>query len=661
MTTPVSFRYSQLARAYHGRRVWCGLCSAAGFAVIAVDRGIVGPAAAAALGAVVLVHAASRLMMPGRSALDSIMLDAAVAVTTVALLQPPAAAVFILAPVLGMQAAMFLRPRHAAWVTASVVALLVGAQWASRRSGLSPAVDIQLAVTSAVALIPMLAWLLQQVGRGSATIENLSADLSDSTVRFDRVFHRSPTPNFRTTVDGRILDVNAAMLVYIRARDADHLRTEPMARRYRDPDGRSRFLAHLRAEGEVRGWEMEFVTMDGLSVWGRISAVLVQEQDEPEVVEGSIEDVTERRQSEQEAKRLGDLARSVLESVQVPVAVLDTGGTIVETNRAWTAFFAERSIDPQYCSEGYDYLSACARSPGLGWEASEAIAGIRHVLTGARGSFHVEYTFEGRSGAEWYRMDVTPIPGTGAVIAHWSITEERLVQAGLEDLIRSKDDFIAAVSHELRTPLTAVVGLADEVRSQRFNDRELPQIHEIIAEQAHEVAYIVEDLLTAARADIDTLIFRPTIVDVGEETAAVLEPWVRRGVNVIVGAGVSRGITAYADPSRLRQIIRNLMANAVRHGSEPIEVSVAAAGHGATISVCDRGPGLPFGVESRMFQPYARFGDHKGQPSSVGLGLYVSMRLTELMGGHLRYRRDGDLTVFEIAVPAPPARALSVA
>jgi len=62
-----------------------------------------------------------------------------------------------------------------------------------------------------------------------------------------------------------------------------------------------------------------------------------------------------------------------------------------------------------------------------------------------------------------------------------------------------------------------------------------------------------------------------------------------------------------------------------------------------------------------MFQPYARFGDHKGQPSSVGLGLYVSMRLTELMGGHLRYRRDGDLTVFEIAVPAPPARALSVA
>ena len=78
----------------------------------------------------------------------------------------------------------------------------------------------------------------------------------------------------------------------------------------------------------------------------------------------------------------------------------------------------------------------------------------------------------------------------------------------LEELVRAKDEFVATVSHELRTPLTAVVGLSDELQHRRpdFDEQEITEFVALIAEQSNEVAGIVEDLLTAARTSVGTLV-----------------------------------------------------------------------------------------------------------------------------------------------------------
>lgn len=223
----------------------------------------------------------------------------------------------------------------------------------------------------------------------------------------------------------------------------------------------------------------------------------------------------------------------------------------------------------------------------------------------------------------------------------------------LEELIRSKDEFIASVSHELRTPLTAVVGLAHELRSdwERFGDGEGRELVSIIAEQSSDVANIVQDLLVAARADIGVLTVFPEAVDVTAEIErAISESDPAAGGRVAVD--MNGGAKAWADPARLRQILRNLLTNAVRYGGEHVTVRARRQGPLLRLDVVDDGGGLPEEEREAIFDAYHRAHEHRGQPGSVGLGLTVSRKLARLMGGDLVYGYAGGESVFSLTLPA---------
>ena len=110
-----------------------------------------------------------------------------------------------------------------------------------------------------------------------------------------------------------------------------------------------------------------------------------------------------------------------------------------------------------------------------------------------------------------------------------------------------------------------------------------------------------------------------------------------------------------ADPLRTRQILRNLVGNAVRHGGGPIAVTASAhteaAGPVVRIDVADHGVGVHFESVGDLFQPYSNASTGHGQPDSVGLGLYVSRRLAQLMDGDLTYTQDGGVTRFTLSLP----------
>lgn len=219
-------------------------------------------------------------------------------------------------------------------------------------------------------------------------------------------------------------------------------------------------------------------------------------------------------------------------------------------------------------------------------------------------------------------------------------------------LIESKDQLIASVSHEVRTPLTAVMGFAeimrDDIRS--FTREELEALSTSVATEATELSYIVEDLLTAARADLGRLAAHARPVEVLDE--------VRRAVAHVTGPGDEtvevHGTSAYAsaDPGRLRQIVRNLAANAFRHGESPVIARVLPGPETISIQLIDHGPGVPDGAEDRVFEAYESAGGEASQPASVGLGLAISRDLAHLMGGTLVYRRNGDTTIFELRLEA---------
>ncbi len=221
-------------------------------------------------------------------------------------------------------------------------------------------------------------------------------------------------------------------------------------------------------------------------------------------------------------------------------------------------------------------------------------------------------------------------------------------EARLQNLIQSKDEFVASVSHELRTPLTAVVGLACELRDKAFAPDEMVELISVIAEQSTEVSHLVEDLLVAARADIGMVSVLCEPVDLAAQVEAVLPVLAGSKVEVL-GEGP---LVVEADGVRVRQIVRNLLTNCARYGGPTVELRLGRGSGMATLQVRDDGPGVGEEHQPFIFDPYYRAHANPGQPSSVGLGLAVSHHLAGLMKGSLVYRREEGWSVFELALPA---------
>ena len=281
--------------------------------------------------------------------------------------------------------------------------------------------------------------------------------------------------------------------------------------------------------------------------------------------------------------------------------------------------------------------------------APQLVSAVRRALAGEAFTTSVEIDslhFDTRFTPIWNDKRVSGIIGVAN-----DITDRKVASERLEQLVRSKDEFVASVSHELRTPSTVVVGFAQELRSNLsgLSREDLHSFVELIAEQSMEVADLVEDLLVAARVDIDKVAVALEPLDVRDQIDTVLSAWrEERAGRVSVDCD---NVKAFADPVRLRQILRNLLTNAQRYGGEQIDVSVSHVGEQVLIRVRDDGAGIPARDREKIFEPYHRAHRFEGQPASVGLGLTVSRQLARLMGGDLNYTYADGHSVFMLSLP----------
>lgn len=253
--------------------------------------------------------------------------------------------------------------------------------------------------------------------------------------------------------------------------------------------------------------------------------------------------------------------------------------------------------------------------------------------------------FAGREGAAGMAVMVVVTLFVG-----WAADSNRRMRS----LLRSQADLIAVVSHEVRTPLTGVVGLAKELQQSWAG---LPEpmrreLVDLISQSAEEMASIVEDLLTAAKAEQGSLLVEPGVADLPAIAASVVDQ-LRLDVAVVGEA------SAWADPGRVRQVIRNLVVNAHRYGGPEIRLQAGVNGSQVWLEVSDNGRGVPAEMVERLFLPTGA--DHRN-PDSNGLGLPLSHTLAILMGGALTYRRQQNASVFRFALPkavvAVPAESL---
>ena len=236
---------------------------------------------------------------------------------------------------------------------------------------------------------------------------------------------------------------------------------------------------------------------------------------------------------------------------------------------------------------------------------------------------------------------------SNVTVAMVDVTRQREAERKLQDLVRSKDQFVATISHELRTPLTAVVGIAEELRDANgsIGDAERQELLGLVADQGLEVSRIVEDLLIVARSDAGNLIINSGPVDLGAEAVRVAQ-----AIDPAISVETSRSPVVVADPQRIRQIIRNLITNAQRYGGPSIRVVVEDEGARGILEVRDDGEPLSLSGRTEIFEPYTRATQRTGVTASVGLGLTVSRRLARHMGGDLVYGHDGHETIFTLTL-----------
>jgi signal transduction histidine kinase len=281
--------------------------------------------------------------------------------------------------------------------------------------------------------------------------------------------------------------------------------------------------------------------------------------------------------------------------------------------------------------------------PDLGTPAA-LVACLGSVVTAALGVFVVER----------HRRVLT------ARIERYRELNQSLRQSGIR-----KDEFLASVSHELRTPLNVVLGYVDLLLDHSFGPLEPGQrdILHRITKNASNLSHLINDLVDLSRIEAGRMRIEMEIVDLEPlfaDLTAVMEVLLA-GHDVRFRADIAPGCDRlHADPDRLKQIVSNLLVNAVKfteRGTIALSADPAPDGQ-VVIAVADTGIGIPSSDHQAIFEPFRQVHDRERRAPGAGIGLSISSRLAVLMGGTLSVESaPGHGSRFSLVLEGPHPKA----
>ncbi|MCT8160995.1 ATP-binding protein [Pseudoruegeria sp. SHC-113] len=252
--------------------------------------------------------------------------------------------------------------------------------------------------------------------------------------------------------------------------------------------------------------------------------------------------------------------------------------------------------------------------------------------------------------------------------------EARELQRQAEAASVAKSEFLAVMSHEIRTPLNAVLGMADVLsESQLSSDQR--DVVDTIESAGRALLSIINDVLDfsrieAGKTELDAEPFALS-APLSDAARALAPLMAEKGLVFEANLAPAEGAVLVGDAGKLRQIVMNLLGNALKftaEGSVSLKLAVARSGAKATkarvtVEVCDTGPGIPAGAIERIFEPFEQVdGQITRVHGGTGLGLAISRRLARKMNGDLTARSvEGKGSTFRLEVTLPLAEAAALA
>jgi len=377
-------------------------------------------------------------------------------------------------------------------------------------------------------------------------------------------------------------------------------------------------------------------------------------------------EVAERRRAEAVQQETRERLQGILDNAPLGVLFLDAQGLVIECN----ARFAEMAGVAPDAVLGDSVLAlahpddreslAAMRRDLLRGAATRSVATLRLRAPGAA----VRWT-PVRVITSALRDDSGQVLRVVAVVEDVAdqLRLEASEQARLraESANRAKNEFLSRMSHELRTPLNAMIGFAQLLGLDR--EPALARHQQDWAQQIQRAGWhlleLINETLDLSRIESGSLSLAPQPLDLRRMAEAALSlvasAAAQRGIGLEVSAdpGVPAGV---GDATRVRQVLTNLLTNAIKYNRPggAVRVHVSRTGdHQVAVAVADTGLGMDAAQQARLFQPYDRLGREGSGIEGTGIGLVISQRLLELMGGTLAVEsQPGQGSVFTFTLPA---------
>ncbi|MBM3130737.1 MAG: cell wall metabolism sensor histidine kinase WalK [Chloroflexi bacterium] len=232
----------------------------------------------------------------------------------------------------------------------------------------------------------------------------------------------------------------------------------------------------------------------------------------------------------------------------------------------------------------------------------------------------------------------------------------RAMSRDLQRTLQARTDLVSNVSHELRTPLTAIKGLIETLRDGAVDDLNArDKFLASIEGETDRLIRLVNDLLVLSRADSQALTLHREKFDLTALARACADQLTTARVAIVIEGEPA---PVDADPDRIRQVLVNLLDNAIRFSppGEVVRVTIESASDGMIVSVQDRGPGIPAAEQARVFERFYRADKSRARDAGAGgagLGLSIAQTLVQAHGGQIALESHaGQGTTVRFKLPA---------